>query len=163
MQGSETQDYSRIQAATRERTEARLSAEEPEPSSQPKQAQKKPTPLEPSEPKSVRLVAYMGPLMAAGLKDVLDLVFVGSFPGFGTLVTFCLYLLIFLLFVVTDHLTVRSKTIFLLQAGIALVFGSAVEGLIFGLNFLPVGTGLIVSIFIREKKYALTEVGAKSA
>lgn len=108
--------------------------------------------------RSVSLLAYVGPLIIAGLKDLLDLVLVGSLPGLGTVMTFCLYLLIFMLFILSEHATARSKVVFLMQAGGALFFGTAVEGLMVGLNFLPIGLGLIFGIYLREKRLSLRQV-----
>ncbi len=104
---------------------------------------------------TVSLLAYAGPLIIAGLKDLLDLVLVGSLPGVGTVLTLCLYLLIFMLFIFSEHATARPKAIFLMQAGGALFFGTAVEGLMVGLNFLPIGLGLIFGIYLREKRMSL--------
>ncbi len=104
---------------------------------------------------SVSLLAYTGPLIIAGFKDLLDLVLVGSLPGVGTVLTLCLYLLIFMLFILSEHVTARPKIVFLMQAGGVLFFGTAVEGLMVGLNFLPIGLGLILGIYLREKRLSL--------
>lgn len=106
----------------------------------------------------VSLLAYAGPLIIAGFKDLLDLILVGSLPGVGTILTLCLYLLIFMLFVLSEHATARPKAVFLIQAGGALFFGTAVEGLMVGLNFLPIGLGLIFGIYLREKRMSLGSV-----
>ena len=106
-------------------------------------------------PRTVSLLAYAGPLIIAGFKDLLDLVLVGSLPGVGTVLTLCLYLLIFMLFIFSEHATARPKAIFLMQAGGALFFGTAVEGLMVGLNFLPIGLGLVFGIYLREKRMSL--------
>ncbi len=106
-------------------------------------------------PHAVSLIAYAGPLMIAGFKDLLDLVLIGSLPGVGTVLTLCLYLLIFMLFILSEHATARPKAVFLMQAGGALFFGTAVEGLMVGLNFLPIGLGLVFGIYLREKRISL--------
>lgn len=118
--------------------------------------EREPGPKERKEAKQVRLWAYVGPFMVAGFKDTLDLVLVGSFPGIGTAVTICCYLCIFFLFLIKSDLTVRMKPVFLFQAGGALMFATGVEGFAFGLNFLPVGLGIIFGIYFREKRYALS-------
>lgn len=96
--------------------------------------------------------------MIAGFKDILDLILIGSLPGVGTILTLCLYLLIFMLFILSEHATARPKGVFLIQAGGALFFGTAVEGLMVGLNFLPIGIGLIFGIYLREKRMSLRSV-----
>lgn len=107
--------------------------------------------------KEVRLTSYAAPLLVAGLKDLLDLVLVGSLPGIGTLVTLCFNLLIFLLFILAERATVRPKSVFLIQAGGAVFFSTLAEGLAFGLNFLPIGLAVIVGIYMREKRYSLRQ------
>ena len=69
---------------------------------------------------------------------------------------FCCSFLIFLLFLIKDDLTVRPKSVFLFQAGGALVFSTGVEGFLSLLNVLPVGLGVIMGIYFREKRYALS-------
>lgn len=103
----------------------------------------------------VLLLSYAAPLIIAGFKDLLDLVLVGSLPGVGTVLTFCLYMLIFLLLIMSKHVTARSKPVFLAQAGMTLFFGTAVEGFMVGLNFLPIGLGLIFGMYIRELNMGL--------
>ncbi|MBP6889257.1 MAG: hypothetical protein KBC83_00115 [Candidatus Moranbacteria bacterium] len=109
--------------------------------------------------RDVHLWAYTGPLMVAGFKDFLDLALIGSFPGIGTVITICCNLLIFFLFLIGSGLTVRSKIAFLFRAGGALIFATGVEGFLFGLNVLPVGLGIIMGIYFREKKHA-SSIGA---
>jgi len=104
--------------------------------------------------REVRLWAYAGPLMVAGFKDFLDLALLGSLPGIGTVITICCNLLIFFLFLIGDDLTVRSKIAFLFRAGGALIAATGIEGFLFGLNLLPVGLGIILGIYFREKVHA---------
>lgn len=143
-------DYSRIEHATEERATMRNAVREEQAQKQTQSSEKK------NGKKQVRLWAYGGPLMVAGFKDFLDLVLFGSAPGIGTVITFCCYLLIFFLFLIQRDLTVRMKPIFLFQAGGALMFATGLEGFAFGLNFLPVGLGIIFGIYFREKQYAFT-------
>lgn len=151
-------DYSRIQEATRERASRTTDAASQERTLPRREAEASSD--EQKRPKRVSLVAYIGPLVLAGFKDLLDLALLGSFPGIGTVVTVCVYLAIFFLFLITDNLTVRLKPVFLFQAGGALMFGTLAEGIAFGLNFLPIGLGLIVGIYIREKKYTFMAGGS---
>jgi hypothetical protein len=151
------QDYTRIEQATEERVAMRNAAAQ-ELVDQPRAR----APQKKVEPRRVRLSAYMGPLLVAGLKDFLDLALLGSFPGVGTVITVCCNLLIFLFFLMGSNATVRPKSRFLFQAGGALMFATGVEGLLFGLNFLPVGMGIVVGIYLREKKYALLAGGKSS-
>ncbi|MBP7811394.1 MAG: hypothetical protein KA054_00960 [Candidatus Moranbacteria bacterium] len=146
-----SRDYSRVERATIERMAMRNGVL---PVYEQKRQEQARISEEERKQKQVRLWAYSGPLMVAGLKDALDLVMIGSFPGIGTVVTFCFYSLIFFMFLIQDGLTVRMKPTFLFQAGGALIFATGTEGLIFGLNFLPVGLGIILGIYFREKQYA---------
>lgn len=150
-------DYSLIDQATEERVAMRSAAV------QGRSRQQGQTKVSEKKSKKVRLWAYIGPLMVAGLKDFLDLFLIGSSPGVGTVVTFCFFILIFFLFLIRDDLTVRMKPVFLFQAGGALMFATGVEGFAFGLNFLPVGLGTVLGIYFREKGYALSLGSLKKA
>ncbi len=157
-QSASSRDYSRLEEAAASQTETRearvralaAAALASIPQIQPSAA---------APQRSVQLISYAGPLIIAGFKDLLDLVLVGSLPGVGTVLTFCLYLLIFMLFVLSEHATARPKLAFLIQAGGMLFFGTAVEGLAVGLNFLPIGLGLILGIYLREKRWSLSMSG----
>lgn len=142
--------YDRIKRATEERAAMRSAQDQERTRRQVSERGKS------EKTKQVRLWAYGGPLMVAGFKDFLDLFLIGSSPFVGTVVTFCCFLLVFFLFLIKDDLTVRMKPVFLFQAGGALMFATGVEGFAFGLNFLPVGLGIVFGVYLREKEYALS-------
>lgn len=143
-------DYSQIEQATEERLAMRNAAMEER-----VRQQQSSTSGETKKAKQIRLWAYVGPLMVAGFKDFLDVAVIGLIPGIGTVITFCCNFLIFFLFLIKSDVTVRPKAVFLFQAGGALIFATGVEGFLFGLNILPVGLGIIMGIYFREKRYAL--------
>jgi hypothetical protein len=101
------------------------------------------------------LLAYAPAFLAALLKDLLDLVGIGSLPAIGTVLTLCFSLLIFLLlwaFAGTSrksHGAVRSGV---LKSGKVLLAGTIVESLFFGLNFLPIETLTVYIIYRMDKK-----------
>ncbi len=97
------------------------------------------------------MMAYAAPLVIAGLKDLLDFAVIGSFPGIGMIVTGCFGALIVLLLAVTPGATSRNRASFMVAAGLTMMGGSIVEGVAFGLNFMPLMTIAVVSIYIREK------------
>ena len=144
-------DYSRIEQATQERLAMRNTAIEERVRQQQSSASR-----ETKQTKQVRLWAYAGPLMVAGFKAFLDVAVIGMIPGLSAVLAFCCSFLIFLLFLIKDDLTVRPKSVFLFQAGGALVFSTGVEGFLSLLNVLPVGLGVIMGIYFREKRYALS-------
>lgn len=144
-------DYSRIEQATQERLAMRNAAIEERVRQQQSSASG-----ETKQKKQVRLWAYAGPLMVAGFKDFLDVAVIGMIPGVSAVLAFCCSLLVFFLFLMKDDLTVRPKAVFLFQAGGALVFSTGVEGFASLLNVLPVGLGVIMGIYFREKQYALS-------
>ncbi len=148
-------DYSQIKQATEERSAMRSAAIRER-----IRQNRAVSPGETKESKQIRLWAYSGPLIVAGFKDLLDVAVIGMIPGVSAAIAACCSFLIFFLFLIKDDLTVRPKVVFLFQAGGALVFSTGVEGFLSGLNILPVGLGIIMGIYFREKKYAL--VGAAS-
>lgn len=79
--------------------------------------------------------------MAAALalfKDLLDLAMVGSLPGIGTVITWCISISIGLV-LMFDGITSTKRRIArnLTKKLLILIAGTIVEGFLFGLNFLP--------------------------
>ena len=148
--------YDRLKTAAQERAQARNGRES-------ERVSRTKTSLKKAEEKSVRLIAYGGPLVVATFKDLLDIVLLGSFPGIGTVITFCFFFLIFLLLFVSDGVTTRPKTLFLFQAGGLLISGAATEGFVFGLNFFPISIGVVLGIYLREKAYGVAPIGLSAA
>lgn len=97
------------------------------------------------------LIGYSPIFSVALFKDMLDLALVGSFPGVGTLVTFCFSLLIFVMLLLTRSNKKLIDSRFLLRWVVTLILGSMVEGFIFGLNFLPIETITILVIYLMDK------------
>lgn len=102
----------------------------------------------PSQRRNVSFFSYMPALAAALLKDVLDLMFIGSFPGLGTIITFCFSILIFFLLMLAGS----GQNYTLTKKGMLLLAGTAVEGIAFGLNFLPIETITVFLIYRGDKK-----------
>lgn len=88
--------------------------------------------------------------MIALLKDLLDLVFIGSLPGIGTVITMCFTFLIWVLLAVFDRSGGRYNM--KIMRGVVLMFVAIVEGLGFGLNFLPIQTITIVLLYLAARK-----------
>jgi Flp pilus assembly protein TadB len=102
------------------------------------------------EMSTVSLSAYAPALIIAGFKDLLDLVGVGSLPAIGTLVTFLVGILILFTLYLGKNVSSRPKGVFLIQTAPLFFGGVLVEGLLFGLNFLPFTVALVVAIYRRE-------------
>ncbi len=100
----------------------------------------------------VVLSAYALALLAAGFKDLLDLAFIGSLPGLGTAITFCVVALIFMNLALFPGVTAGSRASFLLRSGLVLLGGFVVEGFLLGLNFFPGMIGTVSAIYYWEKR-----------
>ena len=99
-------------------------------------------------------IFYIVALGLALLKDLLDLVLIGSLPGIGSIITFIfslaivfLILLAGLLSVVTRGVEIKSMTRIwgVIKRLLVLTGGTGVEEL-FGLNLLPWETGTVILI-----------------
>lgn len=93
---------------------------------------------------------YLGVGMVALLKDLLDFVGLGSLPAIGTIVTACFSFLIWMLLTLFDHSGGKGNR--KQTQGLVLFFFSLVEGLGFGLNFLPVETLSVIVLYMMSKK-----------
>jgi hypothetical protein len=96
------------------------------------------------------LLAYAPAFIFAGLKDLLDLVMIGSLPGIGTAVTFCLTVLILLSLVLFTGSSGRQRG--LVRKGMILMAAAVTEGFFFGLNLLPLETLTVYALYRMDKK-----------
>ncbi len=96
------------------------------------------------------LLLYGGVGIIALFKDTLDLIFIGSLPGIGTILTLCLSFLIWLLLYIFD----RSGGSQNMQTtrGLVVIFFGIVEAIGFGLNFLPIETVMVFMLYFLAKK-----------
>lgn len=81
-------------------------------------------------------------LSAALLKDIVDLVGIGSLPVIGTVITLMATITIFAVMLITGNF---FKKRWAKKIGVVFL-GTAVE-IIFGLNFLPVETAVVIIVF----------------
>jgi hypothetical protein len=95
---------------------------------------------------------YLGVSMIALLKDLLDLVGVGSLPAIGTVRTACLTFLIWILLLVFDKSGGGKKANRAIVRGLIFIFVGLVEGFIFGLNLLPIETATIVVLYFMARR-----------
>lgn len=98
--------------------------------------------------RKVSFFSYMPAFAVALLKDLLDLVLIGSLPGIGTIITVCFSLLIFFLLMLNGS----GKKYSLTKKSLLLAGGAIVEGIFFGLNFLPIETMTVFLIYHGDKK-----------
>lgn len=89
---------------------------------------------------------YLGLGCIALLKDLLDLVGLGSLPGIGTIVTICFSFFIWMLMTLFDRSGGKSNN--KMVRGLVLVGFSLVEAIGFGLNFLPIETVTVIALYI---------------
>ena len=81
---------------------------------------------------------YGTAMILAGLKDLLDLSFVGSLPVIGTVITFCVSIAIaFILMFDSNYGLQRKVARRLTKRFLVLIAGTMIEGFLFGLNFFP--------------------------
>lgn len=121
-----------------------------------KQVRKNPRQALKEAVKITSLVQYVNPFMdwlygialaVAILKDILDFVGIGSLPAIGTVITIMTSFVIgFIMFMTGSFFTARWAR----RVGILLV-GSFVE-IIFGVNFLPVETTIVILVFYMTLK-----------
>jgi len=106
--------------------------------------------------KKVSLAKYLNPfidwlygiaLSAALLKDILDLVAIGSLPGIGTVITLMATITIWAVMIITGSAFKAMKTRRLILRYGVLAVGTLIE-LVFGLDFVPVETAMVVYIFV---------------
>jgi len=95
--------------------------------------------------KKPSVMLYLGVGTIALLKDLLDFVGIGSFPGIGFVVTACFTFLIWILLHTFDN-SISKEKIQMLR-GIVLVGVAGVEGLLLGVNFIPIETMAIFLLY----------------
>lgn len=90
--------------------------------------------------------------MIALLKDLLDLVGIGSLPGIGTVVTICFGFLIWILLTVFDRSSQHTGMNIRLIRGLVTIFFTLIEAVGFGLNFLPIMTLTVIVLYQLAKR-----------
>ena len=95
---------------------------------------------------------YLGVAMIALLKDLLDLVGIGSLPGIGTVVTICFSFLIWMLLFLFDKSSQGARSNIQLTRGLVLLGFGLVEAVGFGLNFLPIETTMVIVLYQLARK-----------
>lgn len=110
----------------------------------------------PTEIQVTDLAIYGVALALALFKDILDLVFIGSWPVIGTVITFCVSIAIgcVLLF---DGISISQRKMArrMTRRFLVLIAGTMVEGILFGLNFFPFETitvGIIYWMSLVDRK-----------
>ena len=109
---------------------------------------------------------YLGVALVALLKDLLDLVGIGSLPGIGTVVTLCFTFLIWMLLTLFDRSSQGAKSNMMLTRGLVVIGIGLIEALGFGLNFLPIETTMVILLYhLANKAYqkAIQEAARHSA
>lgn len=95
---------------------------------------------------------YLGVSMIALLKDLLDLVGIGSLPAIGTVVTLCFTFLIWILLATFDRSSQNTRGNMHLVRGLVVIFFGLVEAVGFGLNFLPIETAMVIVLYQLAKR-----------
>jgi hypothetical protein len=106
--------------------------------------------------RKVSLVKYLNPfidwlygiaLAAALLKDIMDLVGIGSLPGIGTVITLMATITIWAVMIITGSAFKAIKKRRLVMRYGVLVAGTLIE-MVFGIDFLPIETFMVIYIFV---------------
>lgn len=87
---------------------------------------------------------------AAILKDALDLAFIGSLPGIGTVLTICASILIFFMMLLSGSGKKKKMAQGMIKKGLALLGGTIFEMIGFGLNFFPMQTATVLLVYLME-------------
>jgi len=98
---------------------------------------------------------FVLPLMIAILKDLLDLVGIGSLPAIGTVITFMASILIGLFMLMLGGGGGKRKVAKAIVRYLVLIGGTATEGFLFGLNFMPIETLTVIIVYwliLKERK-----------
>ncbi|MBI2439464.1 MAG: hypothetical protein HYV45_02600 [Candidatus Moranbacteria bacterium] len=102
--------------------------------------------------KKPSIVLYTGVGCIALLKDLLDLVGIGSFPGIGTVVTLCFTFLIWMLLTLFDSSSKQTRSNMQLMRGLVVIGFGLIEAIGFGLNFMPIETAMVVLLYHLARK-----------
>jgi hypothetical protein len=100
---------------------------------------------------------------AALLKDISDFALIGSFPGWGTVISLCCSILIFFLILLAGAGEKRSSTKAMVKKIMTMMGGTLAEFLP-GINFLPIETIIVIYIYIivlAERKTAEEEAATE--
>lgn len=95
------------------------------------------------------LIQYAPVFILAGFKDSIDLVFLGSLPGPGTVITLCINILIFLLLMSIKGNKQLMDSKWLIRRGLILLGMTLAEFLPF-LNFFPLELTTIFVIYMMD-------------
>lgn len=95
------------------------------------------------------LIQYAPLFILAGFKDSIDLVFLGSLPGPGTVITLCISLLMFLLYMSIKGNRQLLDSGFLIRRGLIMIGMFCAESIPF-LNFLPLETTTVFVIYMMD-------------
>lgn len=102
----------------------------------------------PTAIKATDFAIYGVAFSLAALKDLLDLVGIGSLPAIGTVITLCVSIAIgfTLLF---DNVSISGRKVArnMIKKWLVLISGTIVEALLFGLNFLPIEVFTVAVIY----------------
>lgn len=92
-------------------------------------------------------IPYFFAMGAAMLKDLTDLVLVGSLPGLGTVISLCASIFIFMMMLLVGAGEKRKMATGLLKKGGTLFAGTILE-FVPALNFVPIETFTVIVIYI---------------
>lgn len=101
---------------------------------------------------------YTPALLVATLKDLLDLIGLGSLPLLGTAVTICFSILIFLLLLLAKTNSTLTDSRFAIRRAIIFLVGITVEAFAFGLNLFPIEILTVYAIYWLDKHLSAEQI-----
>jgi hypothetical protein len=102
----------------------------------------------------VSIFSYSGPLVVACFKDLLDFSVVLALPGIGTILSFCLNTLIFLLLIFPKRRYRLATNMRLALIDAFILMGLVpLEGIAFPFNLLPFTIAAVGMIYVFDKKF----------
>ena len=96
------------------------------------------------------VMLYGGLALAGLLKDLLDFAGIGMIPGLSLILAACLNSFIFLMLLVFDRSGGRQNR--KVMQGLIIIFLVLIEGVAFGLNFLPIQSLTMVGLYAMAKR-----------
>lgn len=103
---------------------------------------------------------YAFAIGASALKDILDLVGIGSLPAIGTALSICVSIFIFMMMLLAGASSKSRMTKGFVQRALVLGGGTTVEAFMFGLNFVPVQTLTALGVYLITLKECTAQNGA---
>jgi len=102
-------------------------------------------------------IPYFAAIGVAILKDLSDLVLIGSLPGLGSAITVCASIFIFMMMLLVGGGAKQKIANSLMKKGGIQIGATIIEVVMPGINFVPIMTATVIAVYIMtlsERKHA---------